>query len=45
MTRCGIWPPSILGNPLRYQEVFTLNRGISQADGHTLVDPNVIYPG
>ena len=34
-----------LGNPLRYQELFALNRGISQADGHTLVDPNLIYPG
>ncbi len=34
-----------LGNPLRYQELFALNRGISQADGHTLVDPDLIYPG
>ena len=34
-----------LGNPLRYQELFALNRGISQADGLTLVDPNLIYPG
>jgi len=34
-----------LGYPLRYQELFALNRGISQADGHTLVDPNLIYPG
>ncbi len=34
-----------LGNPLRYQELFALNRGVSQADGHTLVDPNLIYPG
>ena len=34
-----------LGNPLRYQELFDLNRGISQADGHVLVDPNLIYPG
>jgi putative peptide zinc metalloprotease protein len=34
-----------LGNPLRYQELFVLNRGISQADGHTLIDPNLIYPG
>jgi hypothetical protein len=34
-----------LGNPLRYQELFALNEGISQADGHTLVDPNLIYPG
>ncbi len=34
-----------LGNPLRYPEVFALNQGIAQADGHTLVDPNLIYPG
>ena len=34
-----------LGNPLRYEELFVLNRGISQVDGHTLVDPNLIYPG
>ena len=34
-----------LGNPLRYQELFALNRGLSQADGHTLVDPDLIYPG
>ena len=34
-----------LGNPLRYQELFALNRGLSEADGHTLVDPNLIYPG
>jgi putative peptide zinc metalloprotease protein len=34
-----------LGNPLRYQELFALNRGVPQADGHTLVDPNLIYPG
>jgi nucleoid-associated protein YgaU len=34
-----------LGNPLRYQELFALNRGISQIDGFTLVDPNLIYPG
>jgi LysM repeat protein len=34
-----------LGNPLRYQELFAMNRGLSQADGHTLVDPNLIYPG
>ena len=34
-----------LGNPLRYQELFDLNRGISQVDGYTLVDPNLIYPG
>jgi LysM repeat protein len=34
-----------LGNPVRYQELFALNRGISQVDGYTLVDPNLIYPG
>jgi putative peptide zinc metalloprotease protein len=34
-----------LGNPLRYQELFATNKGLSQADGHTLVDPNLIYPG
>ena len=34
-----------LGNPLRYQELFALNKGISQIDGFTLVDPNLIYPG
>ena len=34
-----------LGNPLRYQQLFALNRGISQVDGYTLVDPNLIYPG
>ena len=34
-----------LGNPLRYQQLFALNRGISQVDGFTLVDPNLIYPG
>ena len=34
-----------LGDPLRYQELFALNKGLSQADGHTLVDPNLIYPG
>jgi nucleoid-associated protein YgaU len=33
-----------LGNPLRFQELFALNRGISQVDGFTLVDPNLIYP-
>ncbi len=34
-----------LGNPLRYPQLFALNRGISQVDGYTLVDPNLIYPG
>ena len=34
-----------LGNPLRYQELFAVNRGMSQVDGFTLVDPNLIYPG
>jgi LysM repeat protein len=34
-----------LGNPLRYQELFALNQGVSQVAGHTLVDPNLIYPG
>ena len=34
-----------LGDPLRYQQLFALNRGISQVDGFTLVDPNLIYPG
>ncbi len=34
-----------LGSPLRYSELFALNEGISQADGHTLVNPNLIYPG
>jgi putative peptide zinc metalloprotease protein len=34
-----------LGDPLRYQELFELNQGVSQADGHTLVDPDLIYPG
>jgi putative peptide zinc metalloprotease protein len=34
-----------LGNPLLYQELFALNRGIAESDGHTLVDPNLIYPG
>jgi putative peptide zinc metalloprotease protein len=34
-----------LGNPLRYQQLFALNKGLSQADGHTLVDPDLIYPG
>src|ERR1700722_18281217 len=34
-----------LGNPLRYEELFALNRGVAQADGHTLVGPNLIYPG
>jgi hypothetical protein len=22
-----------------------MNRGLSQADGHALIDPNLIYPG
>jgi putative peptide zinc metalloprotease protein len=34
-----------LGNPLLYQELFALNKGIAESDGHTLVDPNLIYPG
>ncbi|HTU39481.1 MAG TPA: LysM peptidoglycan-binding domain-containing protein [Acidimicrobiales bacterium] len=34
-----------LGNPFRYQQLFALNRGIPQSGGHTLVDPNLIYPG
>jgi LysM repeat protein len=34
-----------LGNPLRWQELFALNRGLHQADGQALVDPDVIHPG
>jgi nucleoid-associated protein YgaU len=34
-----------LGNPLRWPELFVLNRGHPQPDGRALVDPNRIYPG
>ncbi len=39
--------PTVLtkARPLRYQQLFALNRAISQIDGFTLVDPNLIYPG
>ena len=34
-----------LGNPLRWHELFALNRGRHQGDGRAFVDPNLIYPG
>jgi hypothetical protein len=34
-----------LGNPLRWREIYELNRGLPQADGRTLTDPDVITPG
>jgi DNA-binding SARP family transcriptional activator/nucleoid-associated protein YgaU len=34
-----------LGNPELWHEIWLLNRGRLQADGGTLTDPNLIYPG
>ena len=34
-----------LGDPLRWQEIFQLNRGCPQADGGCLADPDVIHVG
>lgn len=34
-----------LGDPLRYKEIFALNKDKVQADGRRLVDSNLIYPG
>ncbi len=34
-----------LGNPLRYKEIFALNKDRVQADGSRLVDANLIRPG
>jgi len=34
-----------LGDPLRYKEIFALNKDRTQTDGRTLVDANLIQPG
>jgi DNA-binding SARP family transcriptional activator len=34
-----------LGNPLRWREIFVLDRGVRQSDGRALEDPNLIIPG
>ncbi|HEY7044613.1 MAG TPA: LysM peptidoglycan-binding domain-containing protein [Nocardioidaceae bacterium] len=34
-----------LGDGLRYKEIAALNRGVTQPDGTTLRDPDLIYPG
>ena len=34
-----------LGDPLRWQELYNLNRGRLQPDGRRLVDPHWIHPG
>lgn len=34
-----------LGDPLRYKEIFALNKERVQPDGRTLVDANLIHPG
>jgi DNA-binding SARP family transcriptional activator len=34
-----------LGNPLRWREIFDLNRGKHQPDGRALRDPQLIIPG
>ena len=34
-----------LGDPLRWRELFALNRGIRQPDGRALEDPQLIMPG
>ena len=34
-----------LGDPLRYREIFALNRARVQDDGRKLVDANLIHPG
>jgi hypothetical protein len=34
-----------LGDPLRWREIYELNRGLPQADGRTLTDPDTIRPG
>lgn len=34
-----------LGDPLRWPEIYDLNRGQPQPDGTALADPNLIHPG
>ncbi len=34
-----------LGNPLRWREIYDLNRGATQPDGRRLEDPGLIIPG
>ena len=34
-----------LGDGLRYKEIAALNRGVTQPDGTTLKNPDLIYPG
>jgi len=34
-----------LGSPLRYREVFDLNRGVLQPDGRSLQNPGLLRPG
>lgn len=34
-----------LGDPFRWPEIFELNRGVPQADGRVLTDPDLIFPG
>jgi hypothetical protein len=34
-----------LGDPFRWPEIYDLNKGVPQADGRSLQDPDLIYPG
>ncbi|UYM04956.1 LysM peptidoglycan-binding domain-containing protein [Solicola gregarius] len=34
-----------LGDPLRWREIYQLNKGVLQEDGNRLIDPDLIYPG
>lgn len=36
---------SCFGDPLRWPEIWKLNRGVPQPDGRSLTDPHWIYPG
>lgn len=36
---------SCLGDPFRWPEIYELNKGLPQADGRVLRDPDLIFPG